>query len=284
MKKMFCCSILMTLMNNSYANQALGNIEYDERGLPIVNVIINSNSHKLMLDTGSGMGLHIIEESLFALISDAKYQAKKEKPYKSSDIDGNIKLTETWTLQNLTVSEGIFNDVGVVKLEPWGWSVGDNLPESEVMGLGLFDKRIMLMDFKNNFLGLLSELPGNISEWEAYSLKDTSAGLVISALKGKNNLSFILDTGASYSFIFSESIPKNTSVYGCDKIEPKALPTDCDTTAVLLTNSDGNKKEEFAYIIDTPKHDEFDGLIGMSFLRGRETILDRHTSTLYIRR
>jgi len=272
----------MTLFNNAYANQALGSIDYDERGLPIVNVIIDSNPYKLMLDTGSSMGLHINEESLFALISNIKYQAKKEKPYKSSDINGDIKLTETWTLQNLTVSEATFNNVGVVILEPWGWSVGDKLPESEVMGLGLFDRHIVHMDFKNNVLDLLSQLPGNIHEWEAYSLKDTYSGLMIDALTGNNDLSFILDTGASYSFIFSESIPKKASVYGCNKIEPKALSTDCETTAVTLTDSYGNRKEEFAYIVDTPKPEEFDGLLGMNFLRGRETILDLNTSTLYL--
>ena len=283
-KLMFIFSTFIFFINYSYAHQALGKIEYDERGLPLINVLIDKQPHKTMLDTGSSQGLHLYEKSLSKIITNKNYNAKKEKPHKTSDLNGNIKVVQAWTLQNLKVSEVMFSNVQVVGFKPWGLSIGGKLPDSEVVGLGLFDKHIIHMDFKNHFLELLSGLPNNINSWTAFSLQKSSSGLIIKASTGEHNLSLILDTGASHSFIFSDTLPQKTELYGCNRIDPQASKEECDTAQLVLIDSNEKRKTEFAIVIDAPPFKDFDGVLGMKFLQGHETILDLSTNTLYINR
>lgn len=283
-KLIFIFPTLIFFINYSYANQALGKIEYDERGLPLINILIDNQPHKAMLDTGSSQGLHLYKKSLLKIIKNKNYNAKKEKPLKTSDLAGNIKVVPAWTLQNLKISEAIFSNVKIVGFKPWGLSIGGKLPDSEVVGLGLFDKHIIHMDFKNHFLKLLSGLPNNINSWAAFSLQKSSSGLIVKASTGEHNLSLILDTGASHSFIFSDTLPQKTKLYGCNRIDPQASKKDCDTAQLVLIDSNGKRETEFAIVIEPPAFEDFDGVLGMKFLQGHETILDLSTNTLYINR
>ena len=98
-----------------------------------------------------------------------------------------------------------FNDVEVVSFKPRGLSTGNELPVSEVMGLGLFRDRKVLMDFENDRLQMLTHLPSDIAIWASYPFEQTDEGLSVTAFVGNKPLRLIVDTGASHSLCLPQA-------------------------------------------------------------------------------
>ena len=72
-------------------------------------------------------------------------QYSLEKPAANS----SLKITQQ-TLHRLLISNISFNHVNATVFKPWGLTIGSELFVNEV--LGLFHKRRIMMDFKNNRL------------------------------------------------------------------------------------------------------------------------------------
>lgn len=261
-------------------------LRYDELGLPLIDVQIANRFHTLMLDTGSGRGLHLYQHDLQKMIANPKLNATQQAPLRLIDIAGGETNVSAWKIKRLLISNIPFDNVNIVSFKPWGYSIGDKQPVSEVAGLGLFHNRRVLMDFKNDRLQMLNELPSDIGTWSSYPIKKTSSGLGLTASVGNAVLHLIIDTAASHSLLFSDRLPADISFSGCRDIEPTASNLDCRVTKISITDDKGKVRDDVAIVTNgsTSQELDFDGLLGMGFMRGRQVIIDMPANMLYIRR
>ncbi|WP_213989267.1 hypothetical protein [Sodalis sp. dw_96] len=261
-------------------------LRYDKRGLPMVDVQIVDRYHTLTLDTGSGEGIHINQYDLEQLIANPSLEAIHQAPLRIKDITGSENQVNAWKIKKLRISNITFNNVLAVSFKPWGFSMGDKIPVNEVMGLGIFQERSFLMDFKNDRLKMLEKLPSDLKKWSSYPIDRAESGLRIRAYVGGKPLYLIVDTGASHSFLFSDNLPSETRFFGCHTIEPKAANADCRVAKITLKDKKGRERNNLAIVTNsvTSKVLDFDGLLGMGFLRGHQVIVDMSGRMLYISR
>lgn len=255
-------------------------LRYDERGLPLTDVIISGRMHTLMLDTGSSSGLHFYERELSELISSPGLHATRLEDRRFIDIPGNEIRFPVWNFNHLLISGIRFNNVEIVPFEPWGLSIGNNKPVNEVMGLGLFHDRRIMIDFKKNRLWpIYNPSASDIDKayrWSSYPSEKTQSGLLITAIVGGEKLKLLLDTATSHSMLFADRLPSNTLFSGCKKVEPEASDKDCRVTTFSLKDNQGNNRNEFAIAINgnRPKGLDFDGILGMNVMRDHLVIID----------
>lgn len=259
---------------------------YDERGLPLIDVQIANRLHTLMLDTGSGESIHLYKHNLETLIANPNIKATQQASRRLIDVSGGENKVSAWKIDRLLISNIPFYDVELVNFKPWGLSIGGEQPVNEVLGLGIFHNRRVLMDFKNDRLQMLDHLPSGIRDWSSYPIEKTASGLRITATVSKAPLHLIVDTGASHSLLFSDRLPADTLFSGCRVIEPEASNLDCRVSKIIFTDDAGKFRADLAIVTDvtTPQTLDFDGLLGMKFMRGHKVIIDMPEGMLYISR
>ncbi|MFU7459612.1 hypothetical protein ACM7VR_19785 [Serratia marcescens] len=263
-----------------------GRLRYDERGLPLIDVRIDNRLHTLMLDTGSGEGMHLYKHDLDNLVTNPSLEATEQAPRRLMDVSGGENNVSAWKISRLFISNIPFENVETVSFKPWGLSIGGDIPVNEVMGLGLFRERRVLMDFKNDRLKMLADLPSDIKKWSSYPIEPTASGLRVTASAGDKSLHLIVDTAASHSLLFSDRLPTGLLFSGCRDIEPEASNLDCRVTKIAFTDREGATRDDLAVVTlgATPQELDFDGLLGMKFMRGHKVIIDIPERLLYISR
>lgn len=263
-----------------------GRVRYDERGLPLIDVWIDKRLHTLMLDTGSGEGMHLYQHELDKLLANPSLSATEKTPRRLMDVAGGENKVSAWNISRLFVSNIPFDNVETVSFKPWGLSIGGDVPVNEVMGLGLFRQRRVLMDFKNDRLQILADLPADIKKWSSYPVEPSASGLRVTASAGDAPLHLIVDTAASHSLLFSDRLPSGLLFSGCRDIEPEASNLDCRVTKIAVTDREGKTRDDLAVVTsgETPQELDFDGLLGMRFMRGHQVIIDMPGRLLYISR
>lgn len=264
----------------------VGRLRYDERRLPLVDVQIDNRLHTLMLDTGSSEGIHLYQHDLERLVEQPSLKAVRLAPRRLRDLSGGENQVSAWRISRLFIGNIPFNDVEAVSFKPWGLSLGNEVPVSEVMGLGLFRDRKVLMDFENDRLQMLTHLPSDIAIWASYPFEQTDEGLSVTAFVGNKPLRLIVDTGASHSLLFAAGLPAGLLFSGCRSIEPEAENLDCRVTRFTLTDRRGRHHNDLAIVTEGPTSEAlgFDGLLGMGFMRGHRVIIDMPERRLYISR
>lgn len=264
----------------------VGRLRYDERRLPLIDVRIDNRLHTLMLDTGSTEGIHLYEHDLERLVAQASVKAVRLAPRRLRDITGGENQVSAWRISRLFIGNIPFDDVEAVSFKSWGFSLGKELPVSEVMGLGLLRDRKVLMDFKSDRLQILAHRPSDIATWSSYPFEQTDEGLLVMAFVGKKPLRLIVDTGASHSLLFAAGLPAGLLFSGCRSIEPEAANLDCRVARLTLVDSQGLSRDDLAIVADgpTPEALGFDGLLGMGFMRGHRVIVDMPAGMLYVSR
>lgn len=262
----------------------LGWLRYDERGLPLIDVQILNRIHTLIIDTGSGEGIHLYEHNLEKLVADSSLKITQQIPRQLIDVSGSVNTVSAWKINRLLIANTSFDNVEAVSFKPWGLCIGGERPVNEVMGLGLFHDRRVMMDFKKNRLQILEFLPADIGNWSAYPVEKTASGLRIIASINNTLLHLIIDTGASHSLLFSDRLPTSTLFSGCRVIEPEASNLDCRVTKITFSDNNNRLRDDLAIVTNgyTPQELDFDGLVGMKFMRGRKVIIDMPKSMLYI--
>lgn len=100
-------------------------LRYDERGLPLTDVIIDGKMHTLMLDTGSSTGLHFHERGLNELVSVSGLETTRLEDRRFIDISGNEIRLPVCNLNHLIISGIRFNNIEIVPFKPWGLSIGN---------------------------------------------------------------------------------------------------------------------------------------------------------------
>ncbi|MEY0232717.1 hypothetical protein [Providencia manganoxydans] len=285
MKRIF--TVLLFFMIFSACSRAEDwDIKYDERGIPLVEVVLLNDKHTLMLDTGSSNGMHLHRDKLERLARSLNQKIEPSQVQRLVDINGNERQVSTLLINKLEVSNVYFNNFDVIELKPWGLTIGSEQPTSEVMGLGMFDNQRIMVDFKMNKIQFINSLPINIQNWSPYLIQKTDSGLAIRTYVDNKTLHFIIDTAASHSITFNHRLPHNIKRFGCDIISPKSLSLDCSVIEFDLKNKHSQVDKGFAIAVDLPKGNstDFDGLLGMSFMKGKKIIFDLPNNHLYIKK
>lgn len=283
-KWFYLVTLLSTTLNVAATTIDLGSLHYDQRGLPLINLQIADQKHTLMLDTGSSEGLHLYADALAKLLANPKIKATPQATRRLMDITGNKNHVSAWIIHQLLINNIPFAKVEVVNFIAWGATTGNKLPTDEVLGLGLFRHRLLLIDLIHHRLQLLSHLPAHLARWSAYPIIQSTAGLRIKAYLGHTPLQLIIDTAASHSLLFADHLPTGLPLAGCRMIEPHANDSDCQTTTLSLIDKQGQQRDNVAIVAAdiTPNTLDFDGLLGINFMRNHLIILDMQRQMLYI--
>lgn len=275
---------LLTNLSFSSEGSQLGVLSYNKIGIPIIDLEIENEKLSLMLDTGSSEGFHLKNDNIKKIFNNESLDVKNKVPYRYMDILGNENNVTSWTVDKLSISNVIFNNVKIVELQPWGLNIGEKIIQTEVVGLGIFYEKKIILDFKKNKLIILKDTPEYIKNWSSYPIEQTKSGLKIIAYAQSKPLNFIIDTAASHSIIFSSRLPNRNKHLGCNVISSEALSSDCNVQNILIRDDKGNIQNEYAIKINSlpPKNIEFDGLLGMSFMKNKIILIDLATKVLYI--
>lgn len=263
----------------------LGILSYNEIGIPIIDLKIENKKLSLMLDTGSSEGLHLENGNIKKILNNGNLDIKNKTPYAYMDILGNKNNVTSWTIDKLSISNTIFNNVKIVELQSWGLNIGGKTIETEVIGLGVFHGKKIVLDFKKNRLIILKDIPEYVRSWSSYPIEQTKSGLKLTVYVHKKPLNFIIDTAASHSIVFSNNLTNKNSYLGCNIISSEALSSDCNVQKISIKNIKGKIQNEYAIVIDSPQSKDigFDGLLGMSFMKNKIIIIDLTTKVLYIK-
>ncbi|MEW2739975.1 aspartyl protease family protein [Providencia sp. PROV130] len=274
------------LTNISFPSEGsqLGVLSYNEIGIPIINLEIENKKLSLMLDTGSSEGLHLENSNIKKIFNNKSLDVKNKTPYRYMDILGNENNVTSWTVDKLSISNVTFNNVKIVELQPWGLNIGEKIIQTEVVGLGIFYEKKIILDFKKNKLIILKDTPEYTKNWSSYPIEQTESGLKITAYAQNKPLNFIIDTAASHSIVFSSRLSNKNKYLGCNVISSEALNSDCNVQNILIRDVKGNMQNEYAIAINSlpSKNIEFDGLLGMSFMKNKIILIDLAKKVLYI--
>ncbi|EMI5490238.1 hypothetical protein REJ26_001326 [Providencia stuartii] len=285
MKWFLVIALSYVMTCSAIENEKYWKIRYDKRGIPLVDVMILNKKHTLMLDTGSSSGLHLELDGFNKLKNYESSNINDGGVRRFIDITGMEKKVSSINISQLEISNMYFHDFEVVNLKPWGLAIGDELPNSEVIGLGMFKNKIVMMDFENNRIEILHYLPRDIDAWSLYSVNKEKSGLVINAMIEKKLLRFIIDTAASHSIIFESKLPDKAKLLGCNVFSPDLLYTDCKVVEFYMKNRMSRVIKSPAMIVSSIENDEidFDGLLGMTYLKNKVIIIDLPKNNLYIK-
>ncbi len=237
-----------------------------------------------MINTGRNEGFHLKEINLERLINKKNVKLKSKKTYTYMDILGKENNVFSWSIDELSISNTIFKNINIVNLQPWGLSIGGPPPESEVIGLGIFHDKKFMLDFKNNKVEILENIPDEVYNWPSYPIEKTNSGIKITVYINKKPLDFIIDTAASNSIVFSNRLPKNSPYLGCRMISLESLNSDCNVKRITLKDLSENIQHDYAIVANNSLSEkiDFDGLLGMSFMRNKIILIDLINSKIYI--
>ncbi|EJX4928203.1 hypothetical protein OD635_005248 [Salmonella enterica] len=237
-----------------------------------------------ILDTGSNNGLHLFIDSILNM-PDIKKQ--EVIPLIASDLSGNYFHLRQWVVSNLFLSSVKLNNINIVELQPWGKGITDSNelnPEGEVIRLGSFLGKIVSINFldKNVTFDDTKKPNGRY----ILNFRLTSSGMLIKGMVKNKKLRFIVDTAATDSVVFYESLPPEVSFESCDQIDKFAKGLDCNVISVnALTTTKNNLNFKAVAMNSTPSEDPgFDGIIGLSFLMKHNITIDMLNNKIYITR
>ncbi|EJM3431911.1 aspartyl protease family protein [Salmonella enterica] len=284
-KKIIHLFLIFPSISGASAPEVLSYIRYDAHDMPFVDLNINGRVHSMQIDTGSNAGLHIYEHQLKKIISSPTIKIVKKLDSTSVDITGKTSRTNSYILNSIRISGVDFYNVEAVNFVPWGYSTNGEVPHSEVLGLGLFFDKKIFLNFKDNYLSLLKNLPFETTSWSKYEFSVTSSGVTIDATSNGRKYKLVVDTGASNSMLFSKPQSKIVIDGGCSKIFSSVKDSECSVAKVKIKDTNNHQKSTYAMVVDVDDNEiDFDGLIGMDVLKDHKVIFDMPSRNLYISR
>ncbi|PJO49335.1 hypothetical protein CQ054_22465 [Ochrobactrum sp. MYb29] len=260
-------------------------ISFDEFSVPVITVQLNGHAETLMLDTGSSEGLHL-GPSLLKRMSGVRFTGEKQR---SSDMAGNEHENARFIIDNLSINDQTFHNVSGVEFSPWGFTLDKDakLPTSPVVGLGLFEGKRLLIDYKAGLLTVFEDGRerdiGNRNKWVEVPFRRSSEGLLIDVFIEGVARTLALDSGATLSMIIADKIGDTLSAVPCQTIYPELVAQDCELIPVEARFGSAIHKF-YAYLIPKdPGRFENAGLLGGDFLHQHAVYIDFQASRLFIR-
>lgn len=272
--------VVLPLVISVHANAESFRIRYQDE-LPTIDAWIGNRLHSLMVDTGSSNGLHLYISNI---LNNSGIDIQEVKPLVATDLSGKVYKNRQWESSSIFLSSVQLNKINIVEFEPWGWgSDGDiSNPESEVIGLGSFSDKIVSINFLKNTLIFNDKIPVKTKRSLPFEL--SSSGILINVVINNKILKFVVDTGATESIVFYESLPVDASYHGCNYIDPNAGRLECNVVSARFIENSKETENIYAVAINSNYADGFgfDGLLGLGFLKKHNITLDMKNKIMYI--
>lgn len=257
----------------------------DESALPIVKVNINGQAGEFMVDSGSQSAFHFTQTYMRHI---PNLKRLKEKA-RSTDLTGKVFLNDKFMFHHVYVNGMSFENVEGVSLTPWGLTLlpDGQRPEHMVIGLGLFQKKVLMMDYPRQTFTVanqLSELNIINDEWLSLPLTISDEGIIIDATHDNDNYKMMLDTGATLSLLWKERIKKATHTIDCQRIMAEMKNDNCEATQVHIKDTTPGKFNVNVLVLEGSfQHMKADGLLGTNFLQNHTVLIDFPNNQLMIR-
>lgn len=255
----------------------------DNFQIPYIIANVDNEKHFFQLDTGSVTGLHLNIKTFNKLENKCKYR----RELKTIDLTGTKNLGTECIIDSLIINNEIFHNISITNLKNWGLTSATEKPDTEVIGIDLFKKGSLVLDYINGYISYKngSFKKNKINAKESYKFELNRNGIVIK--DNVQDLNLIIDTGSTVSMIWkkTKSIKDNncTAIFPIS-IFPKTKDEDCTTTDFYLKTLSGEIIPFPAmYIKDHDKYpDDIDGLIGGSFFMNKKITIDFLNQIMFI--
>jgi hypothetical protein len=273
-------SIFITLIISQFCF-ALGNPKYEiidmevTDNLPFVNLQVEEQKAKFMLDTGARNQVLVLDKDILAKLTTIKpFRAKG----KSRDITGKSYIAKRYILPKFNIRGISFLQLRIVEDTDWGLSTGKTtIPKDGVIGLELFLNKGIIIDYPQNKLTIIDRkmpIEYDTDNWLELKFKVDREGVSIyTSIDNGEIKRFILDTGATLSIIKPKSIGDNIIKYDCNiSLSKDGKCSYIKPKNVKLNNL--NIKELSLYLYDFPPEFEADGILGYDFLVDKVIYID----------
>ncbi|MEQ1974708.1 hypothetical protein [Xenorhabdus sp. SGI240] len=261
--------------------------QFDEFSIPIANLEIDGKKQNLMFDTGSSRGFHLTKEFM-SEIPGLEIDPEKAR---STDVTGKVYFNDQFNIPKLSINGMIFKDITGVSLKPWGVTLlgkEKKLPTSMVIGLGLFEDKVILIDYKKQRLSVsdhLQALSVNISDgWNELPLRLTQEGIAVKVSQNAKSYNMILDTGASASVFWRTRLQSPPVILPCGALREDLANEECTVSAFQLDEAGANAIKLNSLLVDGEFNQlNADGLIGNNFFNQYAVLIDFPGKRLFIK-
>ena len=265
---------ILSIYGESQVLQVGSHISYFEiSNIPYLELKAQGQIHRLLVDTGSSSVLELPREIL------EKYSKPTKEVKKFQDVTGKIVEASIWTLSNINIFGSDFDDLKVNEVVDFGLSIADEstkMPEttSSVIGSSAFTDKKVILDFKQNHIKFCEDFSNVSSRIIWRDLKVSREGLEITINVNGQNITAVIDTGASVSFCKEQSLRQNWRTKPTNEkheqdagVKGYLVLDSCDE---FLKPSSEVSWNIFVYDF-TPN---VDMILGMDVLRGKILLLD----------
>lgn len=261
-------------------------LNFDDYKIPHADFIIDGYSTKFSIDTGSALGFHLKEDEMKHIKN-----LKKTREYRSTDASGRIQKNSEYIAKTINLNGLMLSDVIVTPFKPWGMvlSGGGELPDSSVIGLDAFKNKIITLDYRAKSMTIANNASyaGLLKKFGEYDFNLTRDGLMFEVEQPDIKYHFMLDTGATTSFIWKERLKKHdedTCLVVDHDMDNIIDDEDCKATEMTLMSKQG-QEIKFGAVITSGnfKHlDKIDGFIGNNLIKKRVLIIDFQNKKFFI--
>ncbi|TNL02776.1 hypothetical protein CYD30_26180 [Kosakonia cowanii] len=234
--------------------------------LPIIDAKIGTRWHSLIVDTGSANGFHLYNGNF--MLNDGVL-ATEDKPLKASDLSGDDYILRRWLIDDVNLNSHVIKHSNIVEKKSWGATAyGDNVsnPDDEVIGLGAFTGENISFLFKENRLIINDDSGVNMPRSLPITL--SKDGVIVAVYVNGKSLNFILDTAATVSVVFYDSLPKNATFKSCTVVDKSAASLDCNVISGEIRPLSGGAEEiDLIAMYANSENMGFNGILGINFLK-----------------
>ncbi|MCB1107801.1 MAG: hypothetical protein KDK76_06875 [Chlamydiia bacterium] len=264
-------------------------MKFKSSDLPCVDVGIEGKSYPLVVDLGSRLEMVVFSEVLGPL-PKKPYGTEKWKNFRGTDYE-----YPTYLLPKVEVGSFLFKKAIVAEFPTerdkehviWSDATQEKKSSDEIVGYlgrGLLKKVNLLLDVKRSKL-VMTNSPTklksdgyDLAAFEKVPFDLAYKGMVIEADTDLGKVRLLLDTGCTWTMLHEYLYPKDLE----KKISRYGFPM--FTSSQFKMNGIDFGDQMFYFIDITKELSEFDGFLGMDFIKNHVMYIDFAKKLLYIQK
>ncbi|CNL56652.1 aspartyl protease family protein [Yersinia aldovae] len=260
----------------------------DSASVPMTTVEINGQRQTFMIDTGASFALYLFKDVMTQLSGLVLNTGKQ----RTTDLTGKVFLNDKFQIPRLSINGMIFEDIkGMSISSPRGMPLtpDSNLPNTMMIGLGLFKEKAVLIDYKNQRLSVADNTQAlgiNMTDgWISLPLQVTQEGITVNVSQNSKEYNMVLDTGASVSVFWKERLKSPAIDISCRAVMAEMDHEGCVSSEFRLNGIGPKDIKLNAVLLDgTFQQMDTDGLIGKNFLDRFTVLIDFPGQRLLIKK
>lgn len=261
-------------------------IRFGSAGIPLLEVEIQDKKYSIEMDLGSKFQLSLNREIINQL---------NKKPYGTlvrKDIKGRAYEVSTYRIRSVQIEDISFSNVKIGEENDdfignaTFWVNPDRDPKDFDRGFGtigrpLLTKRNLLLDFQRSLFFMTNDQKKlkkegyELEELEKIPLETGKRGAILLVTTDFGKLRLVIDTGSTASLVRTSFLPREQSIAG------KKYDLPFVTTSEFVIGKKDFGPMNLCLMDITPELHEFDGILGMDFLKRHIIYLDYAKKTAY---